>query len=357
MEEKCEVVEIPKELNIVHNGDILNISNSNLLEDKRFLKNFNNNYLEKFEEARKSVFSGLSDLLTAINIKEQLRKEKTWQIVFPIEYDPQKHYIPKIKGSKDIYTCMIKEKGKGEIFKTVKIREIINQDVLNNISKSIQLMAIQKQISDISQQLEILDNKLIEVHEEFYNDRIALIQSGYNLFLQSRLIENQTLKQSIQIQALQNLNQGREALIRSISGKIKLFLEKPEGISMVWESITAHKSLKKKYDDVLLDIQESLIYIIRNTQVITVIFQDIDEIDAMYQAQVRLYELIKLVNKKDFLNRVETWVKKNDDNIIFWGDSIPKLCLELESNFSNSLISDNQQISLDFDTAELILNN
>lgn len=355
MEEKCEVFEIPKELNIVHSGDILNISNSNLLEDKRFLTNFNNNYLEKFEEARKSVFSGLSDLLTAINIKEQLRKEKTWQIVFPLEYDPQKHYIPKIKGSNDIYTCMIKEKGKAEIFKTVKLREIINQDVLNNISKSIQLMTIQKQISDISNQLEILDKKLIEIHKEFYNDRIALIQSGYNLFLQARMVENKNIKQNIYIQALENLNQGREALIRSITGKIKVFLEKPEGIAYLWKRVNQNENLKEKYDDLLIDIQESLIYIIRSTQIITIIFQDNNEINAMYQAQARLYELINIVNNKEFLSYAERWMRKKDENLDFWGVSIPKLHNELCGNFSKNLVSNKKQVSLDFRENDIFL--
>lgn len=344
MENNNEIVEIPKHLDIIHNGNILNLS-SNLLSKENFINYTNIFFFDKYEHVRKEVVRILGQSLNIYNILEQSRVKRL-EVIFPKWFDECKHYLPNKWGKNNEFWCMIKEKGQSKILGNVSLAQKLNENALNNITNSINLLTLQNQIASISKHLERIESKLFEIHQEFYNDRIALIQSGYNLFLQSRMLENIQLKNHIQIMALENLNQGREALIRSVTNKIYKLLNKPESLKYIFARLSSGENLKKKYDDMLLDIQESLIYIMRSTQIISIIYQNMEEVNALFQAQARLYDLVRIVDNEIFLKIAQEWIRKGDKNQDFWGKTIPILSEELE-NFSIKHIS-KKQLMLDF---------
>ena len=172
------------------------------------------------------------------------------------------------------------------------------------------MLAVQQSISSISKQIEVLDNKLNGIALGLQNDRLAYIQSGYNLFLQGNA--SKKLKKELYSIALSQLNLGREQLIYSVKYNLQEIGNNSTGAKAMLDSLFTDENIKKNQEKRIIEIKQAILFIIRSTQIMTIIYQHFSEKWSMLQSVIRLEDIFSefTVEKKEILLE---WVKKGEE--------------------------------------------
>ena len=84
------------------------------------------------------------------------------------------------------------------------------------VSQALQMKAMQKQLDDMMNVLEEIAGDVEEVIQGQMNDRIGLYNSGLNLYLESRNIQDGQFRMFVVSQALKSLSDANEQMLQSI---------------------------------------------------------------------------------------------------------------------------------------------
>lgn len=312
-----EIIKIEENIFLNTQGDISIIGTDNSLFENDFIA-FNNNYLKRgFDKKLKNINEILASLPGFQRIINSLEKSTKYNVVIPKEVIEklQKGSAKFIKSKSDngLFTPLIREVGKKGIRHQIKLTESdFSSGQLEKLLSSSQMMAVQQSISSISKQIEILDNKLNGISLGLQNDRLAYIQSGYNLFLQGNA--SKKLKKELYSIALSQLNLGREQLIYSVKYNLQEIGNNNTGAKAMLDSIFTDENIKKNQEKRILEIKQAILFIIRSTQIMTIIYQHFNEKWSMLQSVIRLEDIfLEFTNeKKDLLLQ---WAKKGEQKI------------------------------------------
>jgi hypothetical protein len=297
-----DIIKINDNVKLHTSGDLDNLPNDSFLYEKSFIS-YNSNYFKEGFNKNINVFSELLSSLPGIErIRQNLDTTLNFEVV--ISNDAMKALKDKTasflnsKKGKDLLAPLIKIKGKKGISHQIALKQgDLSKVQLDNILSTSQMLTIQKSLSEISSQIENLDRKLSDVLLGLNNDRIAHIQSGYNLFLQANASEN--LKDSLYKIALGQLSLGREQLIYSLKGDINEFQGKESGIYAMFEQIrNGRDDINKEQLLKINRIKQSLSFILRSTQLMAVIYQHFDEKYSMMQSVIRLNDVLSIFNEE-----------------------------------------------------------
>ncbi|GAB1372859.1 hypothetical protein MASR1M45_29220 [Candidatus Kapaibacterium sp.] len=350
-----ELIEINSELKLSTTGDLSKIPYNDFLFSKSFLQ-FNNNYLKKsFDVNKNNLLNAFNSIPFVQKILTNLDKTKHYQVVFPkgvleklqngdLEWVKSKEY-------EDLLTAMIKEKGKTGFKHQIKLKEVFTQkEQLNNILSSAQLLTIQNSIDNISAQIESLDKKLNEVLIGSQNDRIAWIQSGYNLFLQAKASDK--LRDSLYPIAIGQLNIGREQLIYSLTNDINSIFNFKTGFGAFTQQIFSNENIIEIQDERINRIKQSLNFIIRSSQLLSIIYQDYCEKWSMIQSILRLNNVLENF-KPEVFEKLSSWDNQQDFSLL--ENDINQLKISINANV-NSLIEKPQDFALNIPIQNIIDN-
>ncbi len=121
------------------------------------------------------------------------------------------------------------------------------------------------------------------------------------MYLQTRV--NQKFKDSLYPHIISQLNLGREQLIYSLKHDLQQISGKKEKRQVFTAGIFKGEDLVKSNRQKYEEIQQSLRFIIRSTQLLAIVYQEMDEKWSMMQAVLTLKEVLKNFNQeaKDLL--------------------------------------------------------
>lgn len=347
---------LPADFKINITGDITKTPSLDFLHNESFLK-YNNNYYKNSYIINKQ---NIINLLTEIPAYSQLIKEfndknKTFEVIIPkkVLKELQNGNLEwvKRKNSIDQLTPMIKEVGKNKFKHQIELKKInFSQPQINKIITSSQMLTIQNSIRNISNQLENLDFLINQLKTGQQNDRLAWIQSGYNLFLQAKNSKD-SMKYDLLPIALGQLNIGREQLLLSLKNDIIELNEYKTGIKAFFEQIMDNKTIRKESLKKTQDIIQATDFIIRSTQLLSIIYQDLNENWSMLQSVLRLNDMFDLFDKKTF-NSICRWNNKIDVKKL--ETQIKNLKMNLEKK-TKTLINSPKDICITYSSKEINL--
>lgn len=94
------------------------------------------------------------------------------------------------------------------------------------ISEAIQMIALQEQLKQVSEQLNIIDNHIHDVLQGLQNDRMGLYYSGVSIFIESRNITDKNLRNSLTAQSLSLLSEAYFQLSLKLKSDIQYLVNK-----------------------------------------------------------------------------------------------------------------------------------
>lgn len=94
------------------------------------------------------------------------------------------------------------------------------------VSTALQLKAIENQLNEIVGMMEDISRDVVDIIKGQENDRIALYNSGCNLYLEAKNIADPMFKKLVNAQALKSLGDGSEQLILELKSNVQYLLNK-----------------------------------------------------------------------------------------------------------------------------------
>lgn len=94
------------------------------------------------------------------------------------------------------------------------------------MANAMQMRAIQSQIEEMSDQIQLIDCSAREILQGQQNDRIALYYSGLSLFLEAQNISDETLKKQLLAQSLKSLSEATFQLNLTLKSDIEYMQKK-----------------------------------------------------------------------------------------------------------------------------------
>lgn len=246
-------------------------------------------------------------------MRESEKSYKDFEVVFPKGIRDKlragKYVLNRKKGTNEFF-MFVKDRKSNNIVKQLRLQEISKVEKFDRLLPSLRNMAIQQSLNQISTHLESIEQKLIHIHQEFNNDRIAKIQAGYNLYLNALQMNDEELRKSTIVSALSLIDQGRSQLVESAKLRIqkidtgvwKLFLEGFKALSFK----NPHKENQKEF------INE-LFYIERSSQLILLLYQELDEPGAIVQSLAPFRDLMVFLNNERTLKKLNAYDSKDKD--------------------------------------------
>src|SRR5690606_22306933 len=156
---------------------------------------FKNKASDDFQSANRTVFDILKQAPAFSEFIDKVGKSyKNYEVVFPKgvlkNLKSGEYIINKSKGSVDEFVTFVKDKKTGKMIKQLRLKDISSAEKLQNLTPSLQNMAVMQSLGQLSKQLESIEKKLAVIQKEFNNDRIGKIQAGYSAYLDAVQIEN-----------------------------------------------------------------------------------------------------------------------------------------------------------------------
>jgi hypothetical protein len=141
------------------------------------------------------------------------------------------------------------------------------------MANSLQMMALQEQLQEIAEQLNIIDQRVRDVLQGQQNDRIGLYYSGLALYLESRGVTNNEINNALISQSLRSLSEATCQLTLTMQSDIN-YLKNEE-----------YKSIKGKsvnfIDSHMSNINQSFVFIHQATMLRAGIYCELGELAAM----------------------------------------------------------------------------
>ena len=296
------LIRINDKIRLRTSGDITKIPSNDKLFSKSFLQ-YNNNLIAKnYEKNQETLFDILKTVPGIANIISSLGDNGRYIADLTKEHaDKIKKAIWEFTPTKDGSGLkgVIRDVKTKKIVKQVNIlKEDISQSQMQNLLNATQMLMIQQAIEKVSKQIEYLDEKVSDVLYGAQNDRLAYIQSGYNLFLQAQASEE--IKKTLYPIMIGQLNLGREQLIYSLQYTLKKISDDKTGKAAFWDEFTSWGNKREANEARINEIKQSLSFVIRSTQLLAIIYQDNNEHWSMMQSILRLKELLNHFQKAEF---------------------------------------------------------
>jgi hypothetical protein len=291
-------------------GNITKLDKTDLTSiNSNIFKDFGNKTTLQFDKLNKELFNTLK-LIPAFSefFDKSKQNYKNFEIVFPkgvLEKLKSGEYLLNKKKGTDEFLTFIKDKKTNNIVKQLSLKEISNSEKLKNIRPSLHNMAVMQSLNQITNKLEEIEKKLSEIHKEFNNDRIGLIQYGYNMYLGSIQMENLENKRQSLFSANKSLNDGRSQLIQS--AKRRIANTEVGFFNSMFNSIKSPLTHRKNQKESIKEFIKEIFYIQRSSQIILTIHQELNEPKALIQSLATYYDFMTYINDEKIVFKLNEW--------------------------------------------------
>jgi hypothetical protein len=164
------------------------------------------------EEKRQKVIQILRQIPTILDSAKKLSEGKTYQaIIGPEALERINNGSAKLidKGN-GLLSATIRDAKTSRVIDHASLKEV-EPDLLNSLNQ----LATQQTLANIVNRLEVIDEKITDVLEGQFNDRIAEVESGIHIYEQAVVASDPDVRRELIVSAIQKLNDGRNKLIRS----------------------------------------------------------------------------------------------------------------------------------------------
>lgn len=300
--------QIKKTANVAKlNNKDLTSAYSNIFAD------FKNKASDNFQSANRTVFDILKQVPAFSEFIDKVGKNyKNYEVVFPEgvlkKLKSGEYVLNKIKVAVDEFVTFIKDKKTGKMVTQLRLKDISSAEKLQNLTPSLQNMAVMQSLGQLSKQLESVEKKLAIIQKEFNNDRIGKIQAGYSAYLEAIQIEDKDNKNKALISAYKSLSEGRSQLIES--SKSRLMEIETGWWNSLWMELKSWNYRKDQKEN-LNEFVKEIFYIQRSSQIILTIYQELNEPKAMVQSLAPLQDMMSFINSEEVIYRLNEWDKSN----------------------------------------------
>lgn len=246
-------------------------------------------------------------------IDKSNKNYKDFEVIFPkgvLKKLKSGEYILNKKSGTNEFLAFVKDKKTNNIIKQLRLKEISNSEKINNLLPSLQNMAVMNSLNQLSNQLEFIEKKLSDIHKEFNNDRIGKIQAGYIAYLDAIQMNNIDNKRQALFTAHKSLNEGRSQLIESVKQRIN-------NIEVgFWKSLFLELkswNYKKSQEDNIKEFVKEVFYIQRSSQIILLIYQELNEHESIIQSLAPLKDIMEFINDESRVFKINEWESSNID--------------------------------------------
>ena len=164
------------------------------------------------EEKRQKVIQILRQIPAYIDVAKKLSEGKTYKAII----DPE--VLKRIKeGSarldeidNGLLSTTIRDAKTGRFIDRVNLKEV-TPELLNSLNQ----LAIQQTLANVVRRLEVIDEKITDILQGQFNDRLAEVESGIHVYEQAVVASDPDVRRELIVSAIQKLNDGRNKLIKS----------------------------------------------------------------------------------------------------------------------------------------------
>lgn len=232
-------------------------------------------------------------------IKDELNGEGVYQAKIPkeiLKLIKNGDYEKVLKKDSGLWNGMIRKKdGTRPIVKQTDWEEV---KIANNTLSNLNQLAIHSSISEISDQLLLMDKKLDRILVNQHTDRVSSIRSGIELYEQAHKYKDITRRDNLLANALQSLNEGRSALFGELDTILNIEKREFQWSDYFWKLLRVDKAEVELFDRLnseRLNIEESIRYINLATVYIFRIHALLNEYDAADHSKLQFIKFCDLV--------------------------------------------------------------
>lgn len=173
---------------------------------------FQSNIIRFNEENRQKIIQILRQIPAYINVAKKLTEGKTYQAIIAPEVlkrikEDSAGFDKKDNG---LLGTQIRDVKTGRFIDNVDLKEV-TPEFLSSLNQ----LAMQQSLADIVLRLEFIDEKITDVLQGQFNDRLAEVESGIHIFQQAVVASDPDVRRELMVSAIQKLNDGRNKLIKS----------------------------------------------------------------------------------------------------------------------------------------------
>jgi hypothetical protein len=261
------------------------------------------------EEKRQKVIQILRQIPSILDGAKKLTEGKTYQAIIAPEA------LERINNG----SAKLINKGNGLLSATIrdaKTSRVIDHASLNEVEpdllNSLNQLATQQTLANIVNRLEVIDEKITDVLEGQFNDRLAEVESGIHLYEQAVVASDPDVRRELMVSAIQKLNDGRNKLIRSTAfgfidklprDKLRMFF------SLNWD-IPKHVQSKAE------SVWKAAHAIIKASRYLVIAYSDLNQLDSLRVSLEQVESEVKVFQDK--MGEIVHWLPPESD----WRESL-----------------------------------
>jgi hypothetical protein len=161
---------------------------------------------------RQKLIQILRQIPAIVDVVKKLSEGKTYQAYFPPEvWERIKDGSARLDNKDNgLFGALIRDVETGHIAHHVSLKEV-TPDLLSSLNQ----LATQQTLANIVRRLEVIDEKITDVLQGQFNDRLAEVESGIYTYKQAEVASDPDVRRELIVSAIQKLNDGRNKLIKS----------------------------------------------------------------------------------------------------------------------------------------------
>lgn len=272
---------------------ITNDKNELSILDDQYTVSYFSHLIETKKTRSNNIISRVTDILLASEFVEEFKKSTKTNYEFVLNLKPEikkaiEDGLVKFDKNKAGETFAQFRNSNGDFGKRISINKKIINNQFNalDINNAIQLKVIEQKMENMLQVMGSINNSVSEIIHGQQNDRLGLYFSGVNLYLESKQMQDESLKKLIVSQSLKSLSDSNSQMIQSIQSNIQYLVDKKYKQKKGSSSIEINERM--------IEINKSFETIFRSTIMKASIYYEIDELQAMLMT---LDEYGKFLNK------------------------------------------------------------
>jgi hypothetical protein len=164
------------------------------------------------KEKRQKVIQILRQIPAILDVAKKLSEGKTYRAYIAPEVLERINEGSARLANRDngLFGANILDVETGKIIHNASLMEV-TPDLLSSLNQ----LAIQQTLANIVHRLEAIDEKITDVLQGQFNDRLAEVKSGIRMYKDAVLASDPDVRRGLMISAIQKLNDGRSKLIES----------------------------------------------------------------------------------------------------------------------------------------------
>ena len=256
------------------------------------------------EEKRQKVIQVLRQIPAITDVAKKLSEGKNYKVIIPPEFLKRMQEGSAKLDKKDggLLSTSLRDVKTGRYIGKVDLKEV-SPEVLNSLNQ----LATQQTLANIVQRLEVLDEKITDVLQGQFNDRLAEVESGIHIYEQAIVASNLDVRRELLVSAIQKLNEGRNKLIKSTDfgfidelprNKLSMFF------SLNWD-IPKHVQSKAE------SVWKAAHAIIKASRYLVLAYSDLNQPDSLRVSLEQVKSEVKVFQDK--IGEIVRWLPPNNN--------------------------------------------